>query len=125
MIADHTDVSEDDHHESGEHELPPRPVDKGKKPLGRKLKDKLTGTTHEQRVRERQRRDEEERRMYEQHVSNSALGTCISCVNADGSSSLHFDVLWLRLLKRVSRSSLERTQTARYSVANRRRSAEC
>ncbi|EMD00093.1 hypothetical protein BAUCODRAFT_30549, partial [Baudoinia panamericana UAMH 10762] len=52
-------------------ELPPRPTDqdkdKGKQGFGRKLKDKVTGTTHEQRVQERERRAAEEQRMYEQH----------------------------------------------------------
>lgn len=45
-------------------ELPPR---EGKKSLGRKLKDKVTGTTHEQRVQERRMRAEQEQRAYEQH----------------------------------------------------------
>ncbi|KAK1756737.1 hypothetical protein QBC47DRAFT_412108 [Echria macrotheca] len=37
--------------------------------LGRRLKDKITGSTHEQRVAERERRDAEEREMYEQHLA--------------------------------------------------------
>ncbi|KAK4556452.1 hypothetical protein LTR86_006596 [Recurvomyces mirabilis] len=49
-------------------ELPPRPDDKGKKVgFGRKLKDKMTGMSHEERAAERQRRAAEEQRMYEQH----------------------------------------------------------
>jgi hypothetical protein len=35
--------------------------------LGRKLKDRLTGTTHEQRAAERARREAEEHEMYRQH----------------------------------------------------------
>lgn len=41
---------------------------KGMEKFGRKMKDKMTGTTHEQRKQERLRREEEERRMYEQHM---------------------------------------------------------
>ncbi|KAK0652679.1 hypothetical protein B0T16DRAFT_320693 [Cercophora newfieldiana] len=37
--------------------------------LGRKLKDKITGTTHEQREAERRRREEEEREAYQQHTA--------------------------------------------------------
>jgi len=52
-------------------ELPPRPQGKGKAPeersFGRKLKDKMTGMTHDERVQERQKRAEAEQRMYEQH----------------------------------------------------------
>lgn len=39
-----------------------------KKTFGEKLKDKVTGTTHEERVRERARREEEERQYYEAHL---------------------------------------------------------
>lgn len=35
--------------------------------LGRRMKDKLTGTTHEQREAARRQREEEERRLYELH----------------------------------------------------------
>lgn len=41
---------------------------KGLKKFGRSLKDKMTGTTHEQRVQERKRREEAERRAMEQHM---------------------------------------------------------
>lgn len=53
---------------AAQHELPPRPEHlSGGTKFGRKLKDKLTHSTHEQRVAERQRREEEEARLYEQH----------------------------------------------------------
>lgn len=66
IMAEHTEESEgeDNHHPQ---ELPPRPADKGKKPLGRRVKDKLTGTTHEQREAERKKRAERERQAYERH----------------------------------------------------------
>ncbi|QIX00365.1 hypothetical protein AMS68_005882 [Peltaster fructicola] len=72
ITAEHTDEEDiDDHHTSGPipGELPPRPEGKGKgkATFGRKLKDKLTGMTHEEREQERKRRAEEERRLYEQH----------------------------------------------------------
>lgn len=57
---------------SANSELPPRPEGKGKQPdhrsFGRKFKDKVTGTTHEQRVQERKERHEQEQRAYEQHM---------------------------------------------------------
>lgn len=68
---------EDDHSHaaagssSSNAELPPRPGGKGKAPersFGRKLKDKVTGTTHEQREKMRAEREEEERRAYEMHL---------------------------------------------------------
>ena len=76
IMASHTDDEDDgDHHtgassssSSANQELPPRPGNKGKQPLGRKIKDKLTGTTHEQREAERKRREEEEKKIYEQHL---------------------------------------------------------
>ena len=40
---------------------------KGLKKLGRSVKDKLTNTTHEQRVAERQRRREQEQKAFERH----------------------------------------------------------
>lgn len=73
IMAEHTDEEDDSHHThsgtSSSAELPPRPDAKGKKAggFGRKLKDKVTGTTHEQREQERQRRAQEEQRLYEQH----------------------------------------------------------
>jgi hypothetical protein len=49
-------------------ELPARPpADSKKAGLGRKLKDKVTGKTHEQRVEERRQRAIEEQRQYEAH----------------------------------------------------------
>ncbi|KAK3935028.1 hypothetical protein QBC46DRAFT_59027 [Diplogelasinospora grovesii] len=38
-----------------------------KRSLGRRLKDKLTGTTHEQRTAERERQEKAERELYRQH----------------------------------------------------------
>ena len=54
--------------------LPPRPSTSGsagtdKKSLGNKLKDKLTGTTKEERQRIRAQREEEERQYYEAHMA--------------------------------------------------------
>ena len=62
-----------------EHQLPPRPTSKGKgaaapgAPTGihkfsRKLKDKITGQTHEDRERARAQRAEQEREAYAQHM---------------------------------------------------------
>lgn len=45
--------------------LPPRPAEKPT--LGRKMKDKLTGSTHQDREMRRRQRAEQERKMYEQH----------------------------------------------------------
>jgi hypothetical protein len=39
----------------------------GTKKFGRKMKDKLTGSTHQEREAARRKREEEERKMYEQH----------------------------------------------------------
>lgn len=58
------------------HEYPPLPErptgsnskTEPKKSFGEKFKDKVTGTTHDERVQDRQLRDEEERRYYEAHV---------------------------------------------------------
>jgi len=72
----HADIeaesSEDDSHHphgtgvgtghGGEHHL------NGATKLGRKVKDKLTSSTHEQRAARRLQREEEERRVYEQHL---------------------------------------------------------
>ncbi|KAM0813919.1 hypothetical protein AB5N19_13918 [Seiridium cardinale] len=38
-----------------------------KRSLGRKMKDKITGTTHQERAAERQQREQKERDMYKQH----------------------------------------------------------
>jgi len=68
-----------DHHRDGEHaashssafpqELPERPAhpEGGVHRFGRKMKDRLTNTTHEERERKRQQRAEEEQRAYERH----------------------------------------------------------
>ncbi|EGP83673.1 unnamed protein product [Zymoseptoria tritici ST99CH_1A5] len=58
---------------SAHSDLPPRPTDgkgKGKdgRSFGRKFKDKVTGTTHEERSVARAKREEEEQKMYEQHL---------------------------------------------------------
>jgi hypothetical protein len=69
--ADHSaDHSEDEHFPA---ELPPRSaVSKQptgqKKSFGEKLKDKVTGTTHDERVKDRAARAEEERQYYEAHI---------------------------------------------------------
>lgn len=79
IIAAHSDDEDDGQHATASAssssaapaELPPRPDGKGKgadRSFGRKLKDKVTGMTHEQRVEERKQRAEQERRMYEQHL---------------------------------------------------------
>ncbi|KAK3644606.1 hypothetical protein LTR56_009544 [Elasticomyces elasticus] len=77
ILAGHTDDEDDehDHHIPGSStshaaqgaQLPPRPAE-GKKSFGRKLKDKMTGMTHEEREVERKRRAEEERVVYERHM---------------------------------------------------------
>ncbi|KAK0290702.1 hypothetical protein LTR35_000134 [Friedmanniomyces endolithicus] len=76
ILAGHTDDEDDDHHASGASsssgahyaaELPPRPADNGKKSFGRKLKDKMTGMTHEEREVERQKRAAEEKVIFERH----------------------------------------------------------
>ncbi|KAK4050752.1 hypothetical protein OIO90_004974 [Microbotryomycetes sp. JL221] len=41
---------------------------KEKRSFGRKMKDKMTGTTHEQRVQERKKRKEEEMKQYQQYI---------------------------------------------------------
>ncbi|KXT15506.1 hypothetical protein AC579_3411 [Pseudocercospora musae] len=57
---------------SSDPQLPPRPDGKGKEPehksFGRKLKDKVTGTTHEEREKMREQRAEQERQAYEMHM---------------------------------------------------------
>ncbi|KAK4496929.1 hypothetical protein PRZ48_011378 [Zasmidium cellare] len=78
IIAAHSDDDGDHHHSaavasssSSHPELPPRPDGKGKatdRTFGRKLKDKLTGMSHEERVQERKVRAEQEQKMYEQHM---------------------------------------------------------
>lgn len=68
--AAHTPEHSDDEHHA-DPELPPRPSGSrtpSKKTFGEKLKDKVTGTTHEERVRERAQREKEEREYYEAHM---------------------------------------------------------
>lgn len=63
IMAEHTDEDDErDHHES----LPPRPE---KLSLGRKIKNKMTGTTHEQREKERQKRAQAEKEAYQRHLA--------------------------------------------------------
>merc|ERR1712000_213762 len=68
--AAHTPEPSDD--ESHAHpELPPRPnqaQNPTKKTFGEKFKDKVTGTTHEERVKARAEREKEEREYYEAHM---------------------------------------------------------
>jgi len=57
---------------AGSAELPPRPTGSdhpgGVTKWGRKMKDKMTHTTHQQREQERIRRAEEEQRTYQRHM---------------------------------------------------------
>ncbi len=55
---------------SGTAELPPRDPHppSGVSKFGRKMKDKMTSTTHEQREAQRARRAEEERKAYQRHM---------------------------------------------------------
>lgn len=63
IMAEHTDEDDDrDHHDA----LPARPE---KLSLGRKLKNKMTGTTHEQREKERQKRAQAEKEAYQRHLA--------------------------------------------------------
>ncbi|KAI7085083.1 hypothetical protein KC356_g6173 [Hortaea werneckii] len=85
MMAEHTDESEaEESHHPG---LPPRPDDKGKgkKPLGRKIKDKLTGTTHEEREQERRKREQRDRDLYARHV---AIRSCMAKAAQTGQPQL-------------------------------------
>jgi hypothetical protein len=67
------DESTDDEHHTSSHfaPLPPREGQathaEPHKTLGRKIKDSLTGSTHEEREEKRRQRDLEEQRLYEQH----------------------------------------------------------
>lgn len=64
MMAEHTDEEDQrDHHEA---ELTPRPE---KLSLGRKLKNKITGTTHAQREEARQQRARDEKDAYQRHIA--------------------------------------------------------
>lgn len=71
IIHDYTDEEEGQR----DAELPPRPQKQqeqnepgGAKGFGRKLKDKLTGTTHEERKIQRAKREEQEREAYRRHM---------------------------------------------------------
>lgn len=70
IMAEHTDEEDDREHHAPAvapgGDLPPRPQ---KLSLGRKIKDKMTGTTHDQREKERQRRAEAERQAYQRHLA--------------------------------------------------------
>lgn len=60
--------SEDDSHFPPLPERPSASQAAQKKSFGEKFKDKVTGTTHDERVRDRARREEEERQYYEAHI---------------------------------------------------------
>ncbi|KAL8678088.1 MAG: hypothetical protein Q9186_005527 [Xanthomendoza sp. 1 TL-2023] len=68
-VPSHADInaesSEDDH--ASTQPLPPRPEKPEKQRFGRKMKDKLTGTTHEQRQEERRQRAIAEEQAYQRH----------------------------------------------------------
>ncbi|KAL2042496.1 hypothetical protein N7G274_004989 [Stereocaulon virgatum] len=76
--AESSDDDEGHHHShsmkaaAGTAVLPPRPSGAeqsgGVTKFGRRMKDKMTGTTHEQRERKRIQRAEEERRTYQRHM---------------------------------------------------------
>ena len=68
IMHDHTDISDN---EDIPADLPPRktPAPAQKKSFGRKMKDKLTGSTHEEREQERARRDQRERELYQRHLA--------------------------------------------------------
>jgi hypothetical protein len=71
----HDESSDDDSHEhaqnhkqgAGHAELPPRQGEGEHKTLGPKMKDKLTNSTHEERVQQRKQREQEEAQAYAQH----------------------------------------------------------
>ncbi|KAL6715266.1 hypothetical protein ACLMJK_007530 [Lecanora helva] len=68
---DDTDVGNSKGHtqQPGTAELPPRETQPtGATKFGRRLKDKITSSTHEQREAQRQRRAEEERKAYQRHM---------------------------------------------------------
>ncbi|KAK5007008.1 hypothetical protein LTR28_005789 [Elasticomyces elasticus] len=71
--AESTDDDADNHVYAGKAAQPPTTAgaatgSKGKASLGRRMKDKLTGSSHEEREAARRQRAEEERRMYEVHM---------------------------------------------------------
>jgi len=65
---------EEDNHDNRSGQLPPRPQQPAGSQLtgihkfGRKMKDKITGSTHEERERQRRQREEEERQAYMAHM---------------------------------------------------------
>ncbi|KAE9378365.1 hypothetical protein N431DRAFT_176539 [Stipitochalara longipes BDJ] len=66
-VPTHADIeaeSSDDDHHAAHIEEPPKGVHK----FGRRMKDKITGSTHEEREERRRRREEEEREAYRQHL---------------------------------------------------------
>lgn len=67
--AESSEDDHDRHHDSASstQPLPPRPEKQEKQKFGRKMKDKLTGTTHEQRQEERRQRAIAEEQAYERH----------------------------------------------------------
>lgn len=71
ITAESSDEDGDHHHHpsTSTAELPPRDPapPTGVTKFGRKMKDKITHTTHEQRSQERAQRAEEERRAYQRH----------------------------------------------------------
>ncbi|RYP77032.1 hypothetical protein DL771_001322 [Monosporascus sp. 5C6A] len=79
IIAETTDSdsdSDDHHHRRRQHgaagaSSSAKPAAQAKREggFGRRLKDKLTGTTHEQREAARRKREEEERELYRQHMA--------------------------------------------------------
>jgi hypothetical protein len=68
IMHDHTDISEDEDIPAN---LPARknPPPEQKKSFGRKMKDKITGSTHEERQQERARREQKERELYQRHLA--------------------------------------------------------
>ena len=78
IAAESSEDDHDEHHDASatsagkkpqqhSEQLPPRPVGQEKRTFGRRLKDKVTNSTHEQREAERRKRAEEEARAYKMH----------------------------------------------------------
>lgn len=81
IAAEDTDDEDHHHHDDSKHHAQPavgvaaatagatsHSTNKKKETFGQKMKDKLTGSTHEERVAERRRREEEERAAYQRHL---------------------------------------------------------
>jgi hypothetical protein len=67
------------HTAAGSAALPARPKDDGPKGIhkfGRKMKDKITASSHEDRERQRRQREEQERRAYEMHMHARQAMVC-------------------------------------------------